>query len=82
MGQTKEEHNKNYKEKIYHLQCLIPINRAWYGEPNDIYYRNEGWGRFTGYRTAKQVLDAIKHYRKQNITSWGLPWKFRIKIVK
>ena len=81
MGQTIEEHNKNYKEKIYHLQVCIPINYdiERLDEPR---YDSRLWSRFTGYRTAKQVLDAIKHYRKQNITSWGLPWKFRIKIVK
>ena len=84
MKQTAEEHNKNLKQKIYQLQCKIPINRAFTGEPADIYYRDRelGWMRYTGYRTAKQVLDAIKTLRKSKLTSWGYPWKWRIKIVK
>jgi hypothetical protein len=82
MNQTTEEHNKNCNEKIYHLQCLIPINRAWIGEPADVYYRENGWGRYSGYRKAKQVLMAIKSMRENNVTTWGYPWKWRIKIVK
>lgn len=82
MGQTYEEHRKNWNEKIYHLQCAIPLNRAHKGEPDDIYYYPKLYTRYSGYRTAKQALDAIKSMRRNNITSWGLPWKWRIKIVK
>ena len=40
------------------------------------------WLRFTGYRKGRQALDALRDFRKQNITNHGYPWLFRIKIVK
>jgi hypothetical protein len=82
MGQTLEEHRKNYNEKIYHLQCQVPLNRGHKGQPVDVYYHPNLYVRYRGYRTARQVLDAIKSMRRNNITSWGLPWRWRIKIVK
>jgi hypothetical protein len=81
MRQTTEEHHKNYNEKIYHLQCLIPVNRSWQWEPVDVYYRTDNWCRYGGYRKAKQALMAIKSMRKNNVTTWGYPWKWRIKII-
>ena len=82
MKQTYEDCVKNYNEKIYHLQCKIPLNRAHKGQPDDVYYHPNFWGRYSGYRTSKQAINAIKAMRRNNITSWGLPWKWRIKIVK
>lgn len=86
MGQTIEECRKNYNQKIYHLQCLIPVNMGTFDRNtnkfiiDNVIYRK--WIRYTGYRTARQALDAIRDLRKQNMKSWGYPWKFRIKIVK
>jgi hypothetical protein len=79
MGQTTEEHRKNYNEKIYHVQCLIPVNMGTTEKPK-VEYRK--WIRYKGYRTGRQSLDAIRDFRRQNVYSWGYPWVWRIKIVK
>ncbi len=86
MGQTTEEHRKNYNEKIYHVQCLIPVNMGEFDKvtckfiTDDVIYRK--WIRYKGYRTGRQSLDAIRDFRRQNVNSWGYPWVWRIKIVK
>ena len=86
MGKTIEECRKNYNEKIYHIQCLIPVNMGEFDRlackfiTDDIIYRK--WIRWSGYRKGRQALDAIRDLRKLNMKSWGYPWKFRIKIVK
>ena len=79
MGQTYEEHCKNYNEKIYHIQYLIPVNMGSNENPKMGYRK---WLRYTGYRKGRQALDALRDFRKQNITNYGYPWLFRIKIVK
>jgi hypothetical protein len=81
MKQTTEDHNRNFNIKRYHLQCLIPVNRSWQWEPVDVYYRTDNWGRYRGYRTAKQVLMAIKAMRQNQVTTWDHPWKWRIRIM-
>ena len=71
---TKEWHYQNLIEKIYEVQCNIPMHND-----DTKYY---GFGYYKSYRTAKQVLNAIKDFRKQNISSGGgRPWKWTIKIV-
>ena len=86
MGKTIEECRKNYNQKIYHVQCLVPVNMGEFDRSSckfitdDVIYRK--WIRWSGYRKGKQALDAIRDFRRQNMRSWGYPWKFRIKIVK
>ena len=78
MGQTIEECRKNYSEKRYHLQCLIPSNIGTSEYPNIVYRK---WIRWSGYRTGRQSLDAIRDLRNHDMKSWGKPWLLRIKIV-
>ena len=86
MGKTIEECRKNYNEKKYHIQCLVPVNMGEFDRvtckfiTDDVIYRK--WIRWSGYRKGRQALDAIRDLRKLNMKSWGYPWKFRIKIVK
>lgn len=86
MSQTVEEQHRNFREKKYHIQCLVPVNMGTFDRvtckyiTDDVIYRK--WIRWTGYRTARQALNAIRDLRKQNMKNWGYPWKFRIKIVK
>ena len=86
MGKTIEECRKNYNQQIYHVRCLIPDNMGEFDRDSckfindNIIYRK--WIRYTGYRKARQALDAIRDLRRQDMRSWGYPWKFRIKIVK
>jgi hypothetical protein len=86
MGKTIEECRKNYNQKMYHIQCLIPVNMGEFDRSSckfitdDVIYRK--WIRWSGYRKGRQALDAIRDFRRQNMRSWGYPWKFRIKIVK
>ncbi len=69
---TKEWHFQNFIEKIYEVRCNIPM----YNDGTKYY----GFGYYKSYRTAKQALNAIRDFRKQNITSSGRPWKWKIEI--
>lgn len=64
---TFEQHNKNYRDKIYHVECLCCIKICGETRCN--------WIRWSGYRKAKQALDAIRDIRRNTPN-----WKFRIKI--